>query len=121
MYLIAFLSAALAQTDTTSWTKLFQDRSESTYLGRPNAVVSGAERLFWLRHVFPRPRPGGVNYSQDQWQVNCTAGTYMMLAVVQYDERGKVVSAQAVPRAARIAARVEPGSRMETVFRAVCG
>jgi hypothetical protein len=44
-----------------------------------------------------------------------------MLAVVQYDAGGKVVSAQAVPLSARIPARVEPASRMETVFRAVCG
>jgi hypothetical protein len=61
-----------------------------------------------------------VKYSQDQWQVDCTAGTYAMLAVVQYDAGGKVVSAQAVSLAARIPARVERASRMETVFRAVC-
>jgi hypothetical protein len=121
MLVIAFLAAALGQADATSWTKLFHDAWETTYLNVSPAGRSKADRIFWLRHVFPKLRPGRVKYSQDQWQVNCTAGTYAMLAVVQYDADGKVVSAQAVPLSARIPARVERASRMEAVFRAVCG
>jgi hypothetical protein len=120
MLAIAFLAAALGQSSDSSWTRLFQDNSESTYLSVPPADRGKPERIFWLRHVFPKLRPKNVKYSQDQWQVNCTAGTYIMLAVVQYDPDGKLVSAQAVPLSARIPARVERSSRMETVFRAVC-
>ena len=121
MLVIAYLAAALVQTDSSSWTRLFQDASESTYLSVTAASRTRPERIFWLRHVFPAARAKGVKYSQDQWQVSCAAGTYMMLAVVQYDAAGRAVSAQAVPLSARIPARVEPGSRMESVFRAVCG
>jgi hypothetical protein len=121
MFVTAFLLAALSQPDASSWTKLFQDASETTYLNLPSSNRDAREKVFWLRHVFPKVRPKGVKYSQDQWQVNCTSGTYMMLAVVQYDARGKVLSVQAVPLSARIPAQVEPSSRMEGVFRAVCG
>ena len=120
MFVTAFLMAALSQPNASSWTRLFQDVSETTYLGRSSGTGTAREKIFWLRHVFPKPRAKGVKYSQDQWQVNCTSGTYMMLAVVQYDARGRMISAQAVPLNARIPAQVEPSSRMEAVFRAVC-
>jgi hypothetical protein len=122
MYMLIniLLSAALAQTGAASWTKLFQDASESTYVNVAAGSRGKPERIFWLRHVFPKARAKIVKYSEDQWQVSCTSGTYMMLAVVQYDAKGQLVSAQAVPLSARIPARVEAGSRMEKVFRAVC-
>jgi hypothetical protein len=120
MLVFAFLAAALFQADASSWMKLFEDASESTFVSLSPGSRARPERMFWLRHVFPTARAKGVKYSQDQWQVNCTSGTYTMLAVVQYDARGKVLSAQAVPLSARIPARVEPTSRMQRVFRAVC-
>jgi hypothetical protein len=120
MLFIASLVAALSQPDASSWTRLFQDASESTYVIPSPRSRDRAERIFWLRHVFPKVRPKGVKYSEDQWQVNCASGTYTMLAVVEYDARGKVLSAQAVRTSARIPARVEPGSRMDKVFRTVC-
>jgi hypothetical protein len=120
MLAIAFLASALVQPGAPGWTRLFSDASESTYLGLSQSGTAKSERLFWLRHVFPKTRSNNVHSSQDQWQVNCSSGTYMMLAVVQYDRAGKILSAQAVPLAARIPARVEAGSRMEMVFRTVC-
>lgn len=121
MFVVTFLAAALAQPGASSWTRLFEDASESTYVSLPAGARDRPERILWLRHVFPKVRAKGVKYSQDQWQVNCASRSYMMLAVVQFDERNKMISAHAVPLAARIPARIEPGSRMETVFRAVCG
>jgi hypothetical protein len=120
MLAIAFLASALVQPGTSGWTRLFSDASESTYVSLSQSGTAKPERVFWLRHVFPKIRAKNVKSSQDQWQVNCSSGTYMMLAVVQYDPHGRVLSAQAVPLAARIPARVEAGSRMEKVFRAVC-
>jgi len=112
---------ALAAPAGAGWTKLFDESGESTYYRIADRRRAAGEAFVWIRHVYAAPRAGGVKAVNDQWLVDCRGRNFTIFALVSYDRAGRILSAQPVPAAERRAAPVVPGSRMEKVFRAVCG
>lgn len=120
MLALSFLLAASAVTPP-GWTKLFQEADETTYVEQSFRPRRGSDGMVWVRHDYSRPRSEGILSARDQWQVSCERRSFTMFALVTYDARGRIVRAQAIPPEDRQAAPIVPGSRMERVFRAVCG
>lgn len=120
MILSLSLLLAAAAPPESGWVKLFDEPSESTFIQRP-VGSAGSDRMVWIRHDYRRAQPGGVRSLRDQWLFDCHQQTFTMFALVRYDARGRVLSAEPIPAAERRPAPVIPGSRMERVFTAVCG
>jgi hypothetical protein len=120
MPLIAAL-LAVAVPAQSGWITLFDEPGESTSFRIVDRRPGASEAFVWVRHVYPRPRAGGVKAMNDQWLVSCPQRSFTIYALVSYDSAGRIISAQPVPAAERRAAPVIRGSRMEKVFTAVCG
>jgi hypothetical protein len=119
--LASALALAIAAPAQARWTKLFDEAEESTFVDLSSARRGQGETLIWIRHDFPRARGQGIRSVRDQWLVNCRARTFTMFALVSYDGRGRIVKAEAIRAEQRHAAPIVAGSRMDRVFRAVCG
>jgi hypothetical protein len=111
----------LGAAGPAGWTRLFEEADETTFIEQSHGARRTPDGTVWIRHDYARPRAGGIRSLRDQWQVSCARRTFTMYALVSYDSKGRILRAQAIPPEERQAAPVVPGSRMERVFRAVCG
>ncbi len=117
---LSFLISANA-ADPAGWTRLFAEADETTFVEKSFRPRRGSDGMVWIRHDYAQPRAGGVRSVRDQWQVSCERRSFTMFALVSYDSKGKILRAQAIPPEDRQAAPIVPGSRMERVYKAVCG
>jgi hypothetical protein len=100
--------------------KLFEDEAETSYLDVEQGDRRGSERIVWITHEYRKKRADGIKYSRDQWSISCERRTFSIFAVVEYDARGRVIRADAIPLEQRRPNPIPAGGRMETVFRIVC-
>ena len=117
---LSFLFAASA-ADSAGWIKLFEEADETTLVEQSAGGSVGSDGMVWIRHDYGHPREGGVHSLRDQWHVSCDRRSFTMYALVSYDSKGRIIRAQAIPPEDRQAAPVVPGSRMDRVYKAVCG